>query len=85
MKSALEKIPDEIYVLIEKHMKDLEEAWANCAAEDALSISFPVKIGCGGGKGLCEVGISFSKAKVKDRTTFSWSDQQLDLLKPVTK
>ena len=81
MKDALRQIASKVDELLKSHAKDLEEAWSNCG-EDPLSISFSAKIGWDKShKGICEVGIAFTKDKVKDSATFSWSDTQLSLLK----
>ncbi len=80
MITALAKIPEEIENLIINHKNDLEDAWANIA-DGELVISFSAKVGIKNGKGVCEVGISFTKDKVRDSVNFNWDDKQLNLLK----
>ncbi len=80
MITAIAKIPEEIENLIVNHKNDLQEAWANIG-EGELVISFSAKVGIKNGKGVCEVGISFTKDKVKDSVSFNWDDHQLNLLK----
>ncbi len=75
------KIPPTISDLIENHQKDLEEAWANCGDSEPLSISFSVKMGLKDGRGISEVGISFTKEKVKDSCQVEWDPKQMNLIK----
>ena len=79
MKSAISQIPTKISVLMQNHIKELEEAWKNKGGEDVLAISFPVKIGFEKktGKPFCEVGISFTVLKTEDSTRWNWDDKQV--------
>jgi len=74
---GLQKISLSIGDLIGLHIKDLEEAWANCGDSEPLSISFSVKMGLKDGRGISEVGISFTKEKVKDSCQVEWDPKQM--------
>jgi hypothetical protein len=78
---GLYKIPRSIGDLIGMHVKDLEEAWANCGDSEPLSISFSVKMGMKDSRGITEVGISFTKEKVKDSCQTEWDPKQINLIK----
>ncbi len=80
-KKGLRKISISIGDLIDMHIKDLEEAWANCGDSEPLSISFSVKMALKDGKGISEVGISFTKEKVKDSCRVEWDPKQMNLIK----
>lgn len=84
LKNALLKIPGRIEGLLADYAEDLEQAWTMCG-EEPLTISFSAKIGIAKGKNVCEVGISFTKDKIKDSQTFEWSNVQGDLFKPPEK
>jgi hypothetical protein len=78
---GLRKISISVENLIEMHIKDLEEAWANCGDSEPLAISFSVKMGLKDGRGISEVGISFTKEKVKDSCQVEWDPKQMSLIK----
>ncbi len=78
---GLHKISISIGELIDMHIKDLEEAWANCGDSEPLAISFSVKMGLKDGRGISEVGISFTKEKVKDSCQVEWDPKQMNLIK----
>ncbi len=78
---GLHKIPESIAKLINLYQKDLEEAWANCGDSEPLVISFSVKMDMKGNMGASEVGISFSKEKVKDSCVVEWEQKQMSLIK----
>jgi hypothetical protein len=78
---GLYKIPGSIGDLIGMHVKDLEEAWANCGDSEPLTISFSVKMGMKDSRGVTEVGISFTKEKVKDSCQTEWDPKQMSLIK----
>ncbi len=80
IKGALSLIPSSIQTMLKNYVDDLEEAWTNCG-EEPLTISFSAKIGIQKGKNICEVGISFTKEKVKDTATFYWNPNQGELFK----
>jgi len=84
IKGALSLIPSSIQTMLKNYVDDLEEAWANCG-EEPLTISFSAKIGVQKGKNICEVGISFTKEKVKDTATFYWNPNQGELFKTIEK
>jgi hypothetical protein len=77
MKIVLDQIPEKIQKLIAEHKGDIEEAFSLLPDDEALTVSFSAKIAIQKGRKICEVGISFTKEKVKDSLTFSWEDAPL--------
>ncbi len=77
MKEVLDQIPGKIQKLIEGHKEDIKQAFSLLPDEEALNLSFSAKIAIVKGKKICEVGISFTKEKVKDSLQFSWDDAPL--------
>jgi hypothetical protein len=78
---GLVKISPAISRLIEEYQKDLEEAWANCGDSEPLSISFSIKMALRDGKGISEIGISFTKEKIKGSCQIEWDPKQMSLIK----
>ena len=84
MKAALIQIPEKINGLLNDYAKDLEEAWANLAENEALNVNLSAKIGFDKqGKPVCEITISFIKEKIKGSAIFNWDDKQIPLLKSI--
>lgn len=77
MKEVFDQIPAKIQHLIEKHKGDIEQAFSLLPDDEALNLSFSAKIAIVKGKKICEVGISFTKEKIKDSIQFSWEDAPL--------
>ncbi len=75
------KISPTISDLIQQYRKDLEEAWANVGDSEFLSIAFSVKMGLKDGKGISEIGISFTKEKIKGSCQVEWDPKQMNLIK----
>jgi hypothetical protein len=78
---GLSTIPETIEALIVTYQKDLEEAWSNVGDTDFLSIAFSVKMGLDGGKGISDIGITFTKEKVKGSKRVEWDPKQMSLIK----
>jgi len=77
MMTVLSQIPTKIQELIVSYEKEIEKAWL--AREDELSITFSVKLASKDGVNHCDIGISFVKEKIKDKTSFTWDDKQMSL------
>src|SRR3972149_2166105 len=84
IKGALKIIPNKIREMLEDYSKDLEEAWVK-SGEEPLNISFSVKIGVSRGKNSCDVGILFTKEKIKDLYSFYWDANQGELFDSIEK
>ncbi len=78
---GLSKIPEVIEDLIGDYQKDLEEAWSNVGDSEFLSISFSAKMGLDEGKGISDIGITFTKEKVKGSKRVEWDPKQMSLIK----
>ncbi len=78
---GLHKIPSVISDLIQEYQKEIEEAWSNIGDSEFLSISFSAKMGLTQGKGVSEIGIRFSKEKVKGSKRVEWDPKQMSLIK----
>lgn len=80
IKQALDHIPETIRLMIRDYAADLEEAWSNREEDEGLTINFSGKLSTDSqGKNNCDVSISFTKSKIKDKVSFTWDDKQQGL------
>jgi len=76
LKTALDLIPEKIRGLLKDYREDFEQAWLKKEDDGDLSVSFSATFSVKHGANACEVGMSFIKEKIKDKTNFTWDDKQ---------
>jgi len=84
IKTALDLVPEKIQGLLQDYEKDLDQAWVKMEKGD-LTISFSATFGIKQGQNNCEVTMSFTKEKIKDKANFTWDDKQESLFKTKKK
>jgi hypothetical protein len=76
IESALSQIPDKIRGMLQDYKEDIDEAWLHKDDSEGLTISFSAKLSVSkAGKHEGEVIMSFTKEKIKDKSTFNWDSQ----------
>jgi hypothetical protein len=77
----IDLIPEKVRELLNEHKGEIEETWNRREDGEDLSISLSAKLAVKEGNKICEVVMSFTKEKVKDKRSFAWDERQENLFK----